>query len=757
MPLILSIVIPVFNTEKFLTECLEGLRGLSYFRDKVEVIVVDDASPGDAPGILRNYETILNLKYFRHETNSSVFQARKSGIEHARGQYILSLDSDDYLISMNWGEVLKRLEGRNLDILQYAIAKEKERIFDLEDKRVSSYDIWKFFVGSMHWQLAGSIVKKDLFLTLFNQLALYDGSQYVNMADDLCLSVGLFNIAKSYETHGRLGYYCYRTNLQSLTKSNFGEDKEKTARIGNDYLNCRLIANHLLSDAARKKDFQALLDSNIPWIVPKIHTSLSNHPELWGIYAKAFSEDKLFQYVLDNDIDLCSKIVISNGETVHAKQPVKNIAVLRGDDDNNIEVPLKEILSEHFNLFSLCSETEKLVAGSVPRNTLVVSREEERRVSILNLCQKSDIDTVLIEDPDSIDALKEILFLKYHGLNVLVRENKPFSYPLFAGKPELMVLKEKVYQTCDLLICSNEADALFWRGLGIGKAIHIPSSPKTTSILSSPKIRDNNRVLLMGTPNPLNGMNDLMEIIRCVCNRSEHIVFEVFDTFVSSYEKCRFAKELSELISQERVALIESAEHIKERIQNVALLLLPSTIEGKEVYVAEAQATGTPILKMCPHALNLLEPGESFFSSNLNQRVSQKLLDIFSDIRSYENFCSSAHGILNEEACRALKDLWADRLNNLHSFVGFSSDPNLSRLSRHFQNGFKFVESGRSSFLYAKATERVPAPEYMDPVIQRKLRRYDKMVGVFNKFFRPGSRRRRLLKKLLSKLSSIAG
>lgn len=136
MPLILSIVIPVFNTEKFLTECLEGLRGLSYFRDKVEVIVVDDASPGDAPGILRNYGTILNLKYFRHETNSSVFQARKSGIEHARGQYILSLDSDDYLISMNWGEVLKRLEGRNLDILQYAIAKEKERIFDLEDKKV---------------------------------------------------------------------------------------------------------------------------------------------------------------------------------------------------------------------------------------------------------------------------------------------------------------------------------------------------------------------------------------------------------------------------------------------------------------------------------------------------------------------------------------------------------------------------------------------------------------------------------------------
>ena len=62
MSLILSIVIPVYNTENFLSECLESLRGLSSFRDKAEVIVVDDASPGDPERITRNYESILNLK-----------------------------------------------------------------------------------------------------------------------------------------------------------------------------------------------------------------------------------------------------------------------------------------------------------------------------------------------------------------------------------------------------------------------------------------------------------------------------------------------------------------------------------------------------------------------------------------------------------------------------------------------------------------------------------------------------------------------
>lgn len=749
MSLILSIVIPVYNTEKFLAECLESLCSLSVFKDKTEVIVVDDASPGDAESIIRSYGNILNLKYFRHETNSSVFQARKTGIEQAIGQYVLSLDSDDYLISMKWAEILKRLERNDLDILQYAVAKEKGEIFDLEDKKVSSDNIWKYFIESKHWQLAGFIIKRDIFLNLFQKLASYEGSQYVNMADDLCLSAGLFDIAKTFETHSRLGYYCYRTNLQSLTKSNFGEDKDKTVRIGNDYLNCRLIANHFLSELSRKNDFQALLDSNIPWIVPKIRTILLNHPELWSVYAQAFSEEKLFHYVLDTDVDLCTKIVIGRGETAPAKLPVKNIALL-GDDNRENEVPVTEFLSGSFNLLSICSCTEQIEVGSVPWNRLVLDKKEDKKAVILNLCRQNNIDTVLIQDPDSSDALKEILFLKYYGLNVLVRENKPFSYPLFAGKPELMALKEKVYKTCALLICSYESDALFWQGLGIGKAIYLPLPPKTISVPCTLKIKTNNRVLLLGAPNPLNGMNDLMEIIRYVCNRSEHIVFEVFDAFATSPDKCRFTNELSELIDKEKIVLLETEEEIKDRIKNVALLLVSAT-EDKGAYITEALCAGTPILRMYPHDLINLEAGKPFYSSNLNQRVAQKLLEIFSDIRSYESFSDSAQGILKEELSNKLLNQWACHLINLHSFGGFPSDPYLSRLSRQFQSGLDFVDLKRPKGLnYA-------SPGSMDPEIQLKLRRYDKMVRVFNKFFTPGSMRRRFLKKILSKLSAFVG
>lgn len=158
---------------------------------------------------------------------------------------------------------------------------------------------------------------------------------------------------------------------------------------------------------------------------------------------------------------------------------------------------------------------------------------------------------------------------------------------------------------------------------------------------------------------------------------------------------------------------------------------------------------------MCPHALNILDSEKPFFSPNLNQRIAQKLLEIFSDIGSYERFSISAHGIVEEELSNTLKDQWISHLTHLHSFVGFRSDSNLSRLSRQFQNGLEYIDSVRPSRLTKQGSDYAPGQEYVDPVIQRKLRRYDKMVSVFNKFFRPGSRRRRLLKRLLSKLSAF--
>jgi glycosyltransferase involved in cell wall biosynthesis len=91
----LSIVIPVYNRPKEVTRALESCLSQTY--DSFEVIVVDDESTDETLDVLIQHAT-GRVKVVRHESNRGVCAARNSGVDAARGDWILFLDSDDALL-----------------------------------------------------------------------------------------------------------------------------------------------------------------------------------------------------------------------------------------------------------------------------------------------------------------------------------------------------------------------------------------------------------------------------------------------------------------------------------------------------------------------------------------------------------------------------------------------------------------------------------------------------------------------------------
>lgn len=92
----LSVIVPVYGTEKYLRKCLESLATQTLH--DAEFILVDDASPDHAIRILEEYAARDGrFRIFRHEQNRGLFAARLTGVEAARGEYIAFLDSDDYV------------------------------------------------------------------------------------------------------------------------------------------------------------------------------------------------------------------------------------------------------------------------------------------------------------------------------------------------------------------------------------------------------------------------------------------------------------------------------------------------------------------------------------------------------------------------------------------------------------------------------------------------------------------------------------
>jgi len=107
-----SIIVPVYNVEKYLDRCVQSLLGQTL--KEIEIILVDDGSPDNCPQMCDGYaEKDSRIKVI-HKQNEGLGYARNSGMEMATGEYVAFVDSDDF-VDVNMYERLYK-EVRNADL-----------------------------------------------------------------------------------------------------------------------------------------------------------------------------------------------------------------------------------------------------------------------------------------------------------------------------------------------------------------------------------------------------------------------------------------------------------------------------------------------------------------------------------------------------------------------------------------------------------------------------------------------------------------
>lgn len=110
----ISIIIPVYNVEKYIVECLESIVNQTY--NNLEIILIDDASPDRCPEICDHYALRDNRVIVIHQNNMGLSGARNSGLKIATGDYILFWDSDDYLALDYCEKMLQATQCHHADI-----------------------------------------------------------------------------------------------------------------------------------------------------------------------------------------------------------------------------------------------------------------------------------------------------------------------------------------------------------------------------------------------------------------------------------------------------------------------------------------------------------------------------------------------------------------------------------------------------------------------------------------------------------------
>ena len=92
---IVTVIIPVYNVEKFLDRCVQSVVNQTY--KNLEIILVDDGSPDNCPAMCDEWSRKDSRIKVVHKRNAGLGMARNTGIENANGKYIFFFDSDDYV------------------------------------------------------------------------------------------------------------------------------------------------------------------------------------------------------------------------------------------------------------------------------------------------------------------------------------------------------------------------------------------------------------------------------------------------------------------------------------------------------------------------------------------------------------------------------------------------------------------------------------------------------------------------------------
>ena len=137
----ISIVVPIYNVEKYVKKCIESLIKQTY--KNIEIILVDDGSTDSSAEIIDEYANKDSRIIAIHQKNKGVSSARNTGLKAARGEYIGFVDPDDYVDCQMYEVMVNKLQASLADLVVCGYSKiwessGKTEKFCLTDKIVSA-------------------------------------------------------------------------------------------------------------------------------------------------------------------------------------------------------------------------------------------------------------------------------------------------------------------------------------------------------------------------------------------------------------------------------------------------------------------------------------------------------------------------------------------------------------------------------------------------------------------------------------------
>lgn len=225
---LISILVPVYNVEKYLDRCIDSLIKQSY--QKIEIIIVNDGSTDNSPHMCDRWAEIDSRIKVIHQENKGLLSARKTAVNTATGEFIIFLDSDDWLEKNTCELCLETIAKDCVDIVGFNFIIE-DGAATMTNQQKDSFNNYfckqpikihgaaemltnVFVERNILWNVAGKMYRSEIVKKTYNYL---DGIK-CNYAEDLFTSIFIYSFAKSTVTISNRCYH-YRVGVGMSTKS----------------------------------------------------------------------------------------------------------------------------------------------------------------------------------------------------------------------------------------------------------------------------------------------------------------------------------------------------------------------------------------------------------------------------------------------------------------------------------------------------------------------------------------------------------
>lgn len=214
MSSLVSIIIPVYNADKYILRCLKSIVNQTF--KNYECIIIDDGSSDESRKIINNYINNLPNFYYYYQPNSGPSSARNNAITKSKGQYIVFIDSDDFIetdyIRDLYDEISK---GYDIVITGYRdISKYGEYNCNDFTGAINKATLIKSTIHGTGGVLWGKIFKKDI---ISNHKLFLD--EKIFMSEDLLYVLEYIKYVDSWSILNKNDYMYYRLNEKSISRN----------------------------------------------------------------------------------------------------------------------------------------------------------------------------------------------------------------------------------------------------------------------------------------------------------------------------------------------------------------------------------------------------------------------------------------------------------------------------------------------------------------------------------------------------------